>query len=158
MNPYISKAMSRIALLSRPILIVALAFASASCGGAEAVTAEIGDYCGNPRSVCTPEAGIAAGYVSVTPTDAGLTIVNQTGRPIYLFAVNAETLALLDWAPCTGGANCPALAPGARLDIPWADVYWYAPNVKQYTVYWWNVIQVDGTPRADNMHNVTVSR
>jgi hypothetical protein len=151
--------MSHVALLSRPFLIVALALASASCGAAEGVTGDIGsDYCGNPFSVCAPEPGIAAGYVSVTPTDAGLTIVNQTDRPIYLFVVNAETLALLDWAPCTGGANCPALAPGARRDIAWADVYWYVPNVKQYTVYWWNVVQADGTPRADNMHNATVSR
>jgi hypothetical protein len=151
--------MSRFAFLSRPFLLVALALGSAGCGAAEAVTPEFGsDHCGDPRSVCAPASGIAAGYVAVTPTDAGLTIVNQTDRPIYLFAVNAETLALLDWAPCAGGANCPALAQGARRDIPWADVYWYAPNVKQYTVYWWNVVQVEGTPRADNMHNVTVSR
>ena len=158
-NPYIHKAMSRLALMPRPFLVVALALGLAGCGAAESVTPEFGsDYCGL-SSVCAPASGISAGYVSVTPTVAGLTIINQTDRPIYTFAVNAETLALLDWVPCTGGANCPALAQGARRDVPWADVYWYAANTKQYSVYWWNVtVQPDGTARADNMHNVTVTR
>ncbi|MEO8336132.1 MAG: hypothetical protein ABI664_14230 [bacterium] len=141
--------MSRTAFASRTFLLLALAVAlgCAADGPTEVLSYETG------------APGIQAGYVGVTPTAAGLTIENQTERPIHLFAVNAETLALLDWIPCTGGEKCPALAPGARRDIPWADVFAYSANVKQYTVYWWNVtVQPDGSARADNLHNVTVSR
>jgi len=159
-EPLLSSNMSR-ARLTRSALMLALTLASAGCGAAEAVTPElINDGCGIPRTMdCESPSGIAAGSVSVAPTATGITIVNQTERPVYLFAVNAETLALLDWAPCTGGTNCPALAQGAQRDIAWADIYWYAPTVKQYTVYWWNVtVQPDGTARAENLHSVTISR
>jgi hypothetical protein len=147
--------MSPAVRLSRSLLLLALTVASAGCSAAEAVTPEvINDGCGIPRTM-----DCAAGSLTVAPTATGLTIVNQAERPVYLFAINAETLALLDWAPCTGGTNCPALAQGAQRDIPWAEVYWYAPSVKQYTVYWWTVtVQPDGTARADNVHNVTISR
>jgi hypothetical protein len=139
------------AQLLRPVLTLALAIFAFGCGAAEPTGTAI-SYESGPN-------GIQAGYVRVTPTANGLTVVNQTERPIYLFAANAESLALLDWIPCTGGPACQALAQGASRDLPWSAVALYEPNVKQYTVYWWNVtVQSNGTARADNMHNLTVTR
>jgi hypothetical protein len=143
--------MSRTSRTLRPFLLLALALAAAACGADAATTQVISDDTGAP--------GIQAGYVRVASTATGLVVDNQTERPIYFMAVNAEVLALLDWAPCTGGASCPSLVQGAKREIPWASVVFYQQSAKQFTVYWWNVtVQPDGTARADNVHNVTTTR
>jgi hypothetical protein len=143
--------MSLIARLSRPAVVLALALASWGCGAEAAVPTAI--------SFETAPPGIQAGYVKIESRATGLVVDNQTERPIYLMVANAETLALMYWAPCTGGANCLALAQGQQREIPYTDALAYEASTKQYAVYWWNVIvQADGTPHVDNMHNVTVTR
>jgi hypothetical protein len=107
----------------------------------------------------TPVPGIQAGYVSVTPTSDGLVVFNQTERPIYFVAINAEMLALWDWAPCTAGAGCPALAQGQQRLLPWSSVMGYDPSTKQFSLSWWHVVVLpDGTARADEVHTVSVTR
>jgi hypothetical protein len=78
--------------LRRQMLVLALSIGVAACHASDLT--EI--------SYETPAPGIQGGYVSVTPTNDGLVVVNQTERPIYFVAINAEMLALWDWAPCTG--------------------------------------------------------
>jgi hypothetical protein len=103
--------------------------------------------------------GIQSGYVSVTPTSDGLVVVNQTERPIYFVAINAEMLALWDWAPCTGGSGCPALAQGQQRLLPWSSVLGYDPSTKQFSLSWWHVtVMSDGSARADAVHTVSVTR
>ncbi|MEO5815523.1 MAG: hypothetical protein ABIT20_09615 [Gemmatimonadaceae bacterium] len=146
--------MSLTARLSRSFLSLALTLAASGCAASEVLTSAP-----EVKSYETGSQGIQAGYVGVTPTASGLRIVNQTERPVHLMAVNADTLALLDWAPCTGGTNCPALAQGAVRDIAWAAVMAYSAETKQFTVMWWNVVYPpSGTPRAENLHNITVTR
>ncbi len=143
--------MSLTSRLLRPFLLVAMALAPAGCGAGADLTQVISYETGAP--------GIQAGYVGITATAAGLKVVNQTERPIYLMAINAETLALIDLALCTGGTNCPSLAQGQQREIPWSSVLFYAENAKQFTVLWWNVtVQPDGSARANNLHNVAVTR
>jgi hypothetical protein len=150
-NLYIFCTMSLAGRAVHPVLLITLALATSSCGAADGVTKVVSYEAGAP--------GIQAGYVGVTATASGLTVVNQTARPIYLMAANAETLALLDWLPCTGGAQCPALAQGQKREIPWASVVGYTASAKQYTLFWWNVtVQPDGTARAQNVHNVPITR
>jgi hypothetical protein len=135
----------------RPFLLVAFAVAPAGCRADAALTQTI--------SYETGTSGIQGGYVRVTSTATGLVVDNQTERPIYLMAVNAEVLALLDWAPCTGGASCPSLVPSTKREIPWASVVFYQQSAKQFSVYWWNVtVQPDGAARADNVHSVNITR
>jgi hypothetical protein len=136
--------------LRRPFLLVALTIASSGCGAAE-VTQVVSYDVGAP--------GIQAGYVGITPTATGLRILNQTARPIYFAAANVEILALWDIGLCTGGPNCPGLAQGQQGEIPWASVAGYSAEAKQFTVIWWQAtVQPDGTARAENVHNVPVSR
>ncbi len=137
--------------LLRPAAMLALTVALVGCGGEATVAPTI--------SYETGGNGIQAGYVRIVPTATGLAVDNQTSRPIYLMAANAETLALLDWVPCTGGAGCAPLAQGQTREIPWAVALSYEASTRQYAVYWWNVItHSDGSLRADNIHNVIVSR
>jgi hypothetical protein len=136
--------------LPRVVRILALAVVAAGCRSSD-VTEISGE---------SLAPGTHAGSVSVTPTSDGLVVVNQTERPIYLMAVNAELLALLDWAPCFGGTGCPALPAGQQRLIPWSSVFGYtSASTKQYTVIWWHgLVLPDGTVRADGGGNVTVTR
>lgn len=138
------------ARLPRQLWILAFALAAAGCHSSDLT--EI--------SYETGPNGTQAGYVRITPTATGLTVANQTERPIYLMAVNAELLALLDWVPCTAtGPTCSSLAAGEQREIPWASVLGYSANTKQYTVYWWHsLVMPDGTLRPEEVHNVTVTR
>jgi hypothetical protein len=130
-------------VLPRQIRILALALCVAGCRASDATGIIV-----EPNE-----------FVRVTATSDGLTVVNQTGAPIFLFAVNAETLALLDWAPCTGGPSCPPLARGAQRMIPWSSVYSYSPSARQFTVFWWHGFALaDGAVRADPVQSVTVTR
>ena len=133
----------------RPLRILALALLAAGCHSSDLTE----------LSYETPAPGIQAGYVAVTPTGDGLVVVNQTERPIYLMAASRDILALLDWLACTGGDRCPALAPGQQRVIPWSLVVGFTPDTKQYTVFWWHVLVLrDGTRRADDVYNVSVTR
>lgn len=103
--------------------------------------------------------GIQAGTLSVAAATNGLTVTNQTERPVYLVAFEADLATLIDWIPCTGGSGCIPLAQGERRVVAWSSIAGYAPAKAHYIVYWWNTeVGPDGQPRATNIKTVTVSR
>jgi len=74
--------------------------------------------------------------VSVAPT--GLRIVNNSGAPAYFFAVERETAARINWAPCVDPEQCREVAVGA--------------------VYWWHLVPETGdTFHADSIRALVVS-
>ena len=144
--------MSHVGRLLGPALLLVLTLASSGCGGADPA---------GPMAISyeTEVNGIQAGYVRITPTPTGLLLDNQTERPIYSTALNAELLASWALDYCTGGANCAPIAQGQRREIPWASVHGYAADTKLFTVVWWNAVgQADGTARAGNIHNININR
>jgi hypothetical protein len=106
----------------------------------------------------TPQ-GIQAGYVTVTATSAGLKLTNQTEKPVYTFAVERNTSALVDWVPCTYFGNCgDGLAPGATTTIPWEKVVGWKPEAREYVVSWYHVEIISGKPTLTSMQSVVVKR
>lgn len=102
---------------------------------------------------------LQAGYVAVTPTAEGLAVMNQTERPVYLFAIEQETDTRADWLPCTGGPGCPALAQGERRVIAWSSVSGYAPEKRSYVLSWWHVeAKPDGSLRVGAIQRLIVTR
>ncbi|MEP6732861.1 MAG: hypothetical protein ABJE10_19610 [bacterium] len=135
--------------LSRRFCILALALAASGCSASDMTVS----------SVDPATQGFQAGTVVVTATSDGLLVINGTDRPVYLMSVNRETLALLYWAPCSGGPGCDALSPGATRLVPWETVLGYTPGTAQYAVFWWHVTSLpDGTKRPDAAQQVFVSR
>ena len=103
-------------------------------------------------------AGIQAGSVTVNVRADGLMVSNQTERQVWYFAVNRETLALLDWAPCVMDV-CPSLRAGESRLIPWKDVVAYDPAAKEYSFMWWQAeVGPDGTKVPGKMYGVNFSR
>ncbi len=108
----------------------------------------------------TTTSGIQAGYVAVSTTSAGLVVVNQTELPVYYFAVERGTSALIDWVPCGGTslALCVGISPGATLTIPWTNVVGYKPEASEYLLIWYHLVTVNGVATATGMQSVVVKR
>lgn len=103
--------------------------------------------------------GIQAGYVALLATAEGILVTNQTSRPIHLMAVERSTAALINWAPCTTGTGCAALAQGEQRLIPRNAILGSSPDRREYVVYWWHAItQADGSVRAGNITSAVVTR
>jgi hypothetical protein len=103
--------------------------------------------------------GIQAGTLTVAAATSGLTVTNQTERPVYFVAFEAELATLIDWVPCTGGSGCNPVVQGERRVVAWSSIPGYAPGKTRYLVYWWNTeVGPDGQPRATNIQTVPVSR
>lgn len=128
----------------------ALALALAVAPGCETV---------DPFGPLTGVNGIQAGTLSVAAATNGLTLTNQTERPVYFVAFEAELATVIDWVPCTGGAGCTPLVQGERRVVAWSAIPGYAPAKTRYLVYWWNAeVGPDGRTRATNIQTVAVSR
>lgn len=102
---------------------------------------------------------LLAGKVSVAAGSDGLSLLNQTERPVYFTAFERDLAARIQWAPCTSGSNCQVLVQGEHRVLPWASVTGYLPTKPTYLVYWWNTeVGPDGRARVANMQSVSVSR
>ena len=94
--------------------------------------------------------------VSVAPT--GLRIVNNSGAPAYFFAVERETAARINWAPCVDPEQCREVAVGAETTVPYTAVAGWAPGAHEAIVYWWHLVPETGdTFHADSIRALVVS-
>jgi hypothetical protein len=50
--------------------------------------------------------------------------------------VERNTLALINWAPCTG-EGCPTVHALRSVLIPYKDIPGYTPEAREAVVYWW---------------------
>jgi hypothetical protein len=77
------------------------------------------------------------GVVTARATTLGIDATNHTRRPIFYTAVERNHLALYDYVPCTDETRCETIAPGASRIVPWSQVVFYSPGVKEYVFLWW---------------------
>jgi hypothetical protein len=111
------------------------------------------------QTAIDPPRGIWAGYVGTSSSDAGISAVNQTERPVYYAAFERGMLATTLWVPCTGEPTCRTLAPGGTTTLPWNEVEGYDPSKKEYLFYWWHGVQDDkGGMRPDSVRAVVITR
>ena len=106
--------------------------------------------------------GIWAGFVRADASRDGITIANSTERPVGYFISERETLAVLNWRPCTPSASgpaCPTVIQGERKLVPWKDVVGARDERKQYVVFWWHLVAGrNGALQPDSMRTITVER
>ena len=95
----------------------------------------------------------------VTPTADGLVVVNRSSRDIYVLAIERGTTALVDWIPCVTLPSCVPQTAGTTRLLPWSRVLGFAPDRREYVVYWWGAVTgPDGTMIPDKVNNVVVTR
>jgi hypothetical protein len=68
-----------------------------------------------------------------------LELVNLSSAPVYFFAAERNTLALIDWAPCVEPA-CTNVGPGVKFVLPYEDMVGYSQGAEEAVVYHWHLI------------------
>lgn len=82
---------------------------------------------------------------------------NPTDRPLY-FAVFEQGLSeRVRFAPCTGGAECPSIAPGGTRRIAYAAMPGYHAGATQAVVYTWHASLVGDPPQPEGLESRVVA-
>ena len=124
--------MTRLASLTRLGLLVTLA------------------ACGSPTGL------VSDGTLEVLPGATDVQLHNLSDRAVYYFIAERETLALIDWRPCVT-AECPSVAPHARLAVPHERIVGFTPAAREAVVFWWHAVPAGGgTFAADSMSSLIV--
>ena len=80
-----------------------------------------------------------APLVSATRVTTGVRLTNNTDRPVAYVVSNPMWLGLL--ALCADpGPDCVKLAPAASVVIPFSEIYGWASDATQASVFWWHVV------------------
>jgi hypothetical protein len=84
-----------------------------------------------------PTGGDTAFAVSVQPDGAAalLLLTNTDDQPVYYTLFSRDALA--SWAPCTSPADCPRIAPGQTVRVPYADIQMYTAQSAEAELHWW---------------------
>jgi hypothetical protein len=71
---------------------------------------------------------------------AGMLVIQNTGsEPLYTFTITREASALVDWLPCADPTRCQGIAPGARREVPYSEIYGYTQATREVIVYAWHL-------------------
>lgn len=82
---------------------------------------------GNPTSFQPDE-------ISAEVTDDGIQVFNHADKPIYYFAVEEGTLALLNWAPVSGEEN--KVDAESNKTIPFTEILGFEEGDRIILYYW----------------------
>lgn len=84
------------------------------------------------------------GPMYVRASAESVTLHNRTSQPVYVFLVERESAALIDWAPCPNPDTCDGLAPGERRTIRYEQIAGYERGEKEALFYWWHLMRQPG--------------
>jgi hypothetical protein len=93
--------------------------------------------------------------ISVQPE--AVELMNDSPQPVYVFVVERNSLALVDWAPCSDPSNCDGIAVGGTKVIPYDDITGYAPGAAEAVVHHWHLVP-DGAGgfRPDSIRSTVI--
>ena len=80
------------------------------------------------------------GKVAASVVGSSLRIENGTSDPVYYFAVERQTAAAINWAPCVERPQCPSIRAGSAATIALTDVSGFDSTSEEVLVYWWHRI------------------
>jgi hypothetical protein len=85
-----------------------------------------------------------------------LELVNTSQQPVYVFAAERNSLALLDWAPCQDPTTCEGIAVGGSLVLPFDEITGYGPGAEEAVVYHWHLIPDGAAFKPDSIRSTVV--
>lgn len=108
-------------------------------------------------AACVSPTGLVSdGTLEVLPRAADVQLHNLSGRAVFYFIAERETLALIAWRPCAT-AECPSVAPHARLAVPHERIVCFEPGAREAVVFWWRAVPTGtGTFAADSISSLIV--
>jgi hypothetical protein len=86
-----------------------------------------------------------------------LQITNTSNDPVYTFAADSRTLALLDWAVCVDPIACSHVDAHDTQGIPYSSIIGQPAAGSTVVVYHWRLVpKAGGTFEADSIRALTV--
>jgi hypothetical protein len=116
----------------RQVLQVALAATSLACGDPTSITQE---------------------QFTIRATGREVRLSNAAEMPTFYFVVERETAAVIDFAPCVEGPECPSVAPGATVRIPYSGISGYQAGRKEAIVFWWRSARTPAGLQPDSLRS-----
>lgn len=78
-----------------------------------------------------------------TRADRSLVLHSLATEPLYYFVVERETLALIDWVPCTDPSTCPSVPAGGSTIVTPDHIASWHEGAKEGVVYYWRLVPKD---------------
>jgi hypothetical protein len=100
--------------------------------------------CGDPAAVTQDQFTIHA-------TGQEVVLTNSAPQPTFYFLVERETAALINFATCVQQPECPSVAPGSTVRVPYSQITGYRNDRTAVIVYWWRASPSPAGPRADSL-------
>lgn len=75
--------------------------------------------------------------VVATAKDGRVRVTNRTAKPAYTMVVSRELASRINWFQCVDPVQCPPIAPGDSLVVPYPSVS-IPEGEKEALVYWWH--------------------
>jgi hypothetical protein len=82
---------------------------------------------------------VSDGALTVTRIPPAFRFDNASAAPVYYFAAERNTLALIDWFPVVG-PGAPAVPARGSVTVPFTSIPGYAPGAAEAVVYWWQAV------------------
>lgn len=95
-------------------------------------------------SACSEPTG-SSGRLHGEADGSAVVLTNDTGRTVYHFTADRESLALMLWAPCDDPATCTGIAPGAVERIPYDSIFTSSGEApEEVVVHAWHLARRPG--------------
>lgn len=83
--------------------------------------------------------GIVAGTLEATATRPTLTLRNTTEFVVGYMVVDMDQAVVAMFPPC--GAQCPRLAQGEQVALPYGSIGGYTPASTEAMLMWWTYVR-----------------
>jgi hypothetical protein len=108
-------------------------------------------------AACSLVTGANQDRLEVEARDSSIHLRNRGALPVYHAIFEREFAARVLWGPCERPAECPAVAPGAEVRIPYDSIAGYEPGKTEAIVYWWQLLPHPGGGfRVDELRVIVV--
>lgn len=107
---------------------------------------------------CSDAVGVESDLLTAEISGARLHLTNRIAEPVYYFAVDNETAAVIDWAPCTDPQQCTSVPAGSTQTLRLADLH-ISENAASLVVFHWRLVP-GGDPNVhvfDSVRTLTVT-
>jgi hypothetical protein len=109
-------------------------------------------------SACSDLTG-SAGRLHTDADGSAVVLTNGTARTVYHFAVDSESLPLINWAPCSNPSYCTGTPAGGVERLPYDSIFSHTPGPPQeVTVFAWHLIPRTGGTFEVRMLSATPGR
>jgi hypothetical protein len=107
-------------------------------------------------SACSGPTSVTEDDFTIRATGQEVVLRNGAARPTFYLIVERETAAVIDFVTCVDESQCPHVASGATVRVPYSAISGYRPGKREAIVYWWRSVLSPTGPQADSFHSTVM--